>query len=79
MRVTVSQTNYDPSNPNWYAVTFSEEYSGQPMGDFYDVDYRDSMTSKDQAFVFYTNAKCLHHGIKHLNVEALTPGASSAY
>lgn len=28
MRVTVSQTNYNPNSPNWYAITFSEEYSG---------------------------------------------------
>jgi hypothetical protein len=49
MRVTVKQKNYDPNlvHPNWYSITFSEEFTGVPMGDCYDIDYRDSITSMD--------------------------------
>lgn len=79
MRVTVRQKNYDASNPNWYAITFSEEYTGVPMGDFYDIDYRDSITSKDQVIVYYFNAAMVHGHMKHVNIEALTSGPESAY
>ena len=49
------------------------------MGDFYDIDYRDSMTSSDQTILFYFNAAQDHHNMKHVNIEALTPGEDSAY
>ena len=49
------------------------------MGDFYDIDYRDSMTAQDQTIIYYFNDKTVHHGTKHINIEALTPGVASAY
>ena len=49
------------------------------MGDFYDIDYRDSMTSNDKTIVYYFNEKTIHQNIKHVNIEALVPGESSAY
>ena len=45
MRVTVVQGESGEQSPNWYSITFSEEYTGVPMGDYYDIDYRDSITS----------------------------------
>ena len=79
MRVTVKQVNYNAASPNWLSITFSEECTTVPMGDNYDIDYRDSMTSKDQTIVYYFNDKTNHHSLKHINIEALTPGPESAY
>lgn len=49
------------------------------MGDYYDIDYRDSMTSNDKTIVFYYNDVTQHHNIKHVNIEALNSGEGSAY
>ena len=46
MRITLQQLKYKADNPNWFSISFSEEYAGVPMGDYYDIDYRDSITSK---------------------------------
>ena len=79
MRVTVTQKNYNQKNPNWYSVCFSEEYTGVPMGDYYDIDYRDSTTSSMQSFVYYFNDKLHHNHLKHVTVEALNTGPEAAY
>jgi hypothetical protein len=49
------------------------------MGDYYDIDYRDSMTSNDKTIVYYFNDIAQHHNIKHVNIEALTPGPAASY
>jgi hypothetical protein len=49
------------------------------MGDFYDIDYRDSTNSDQKNIVYYFNDKLHHNHLKHVGIESLNLGADGAY
>ena len=49
------------------------------MGDYYDIDYRDSLTSDQKNIVYYFNDKLHHNHLKHVGIEALNLGEDAVY